>query len=64
MLIFDDSLYNRARSKTVELLSRVHDHASGKYVKGLRMLTLAWSDGNSLIRCFFLVEFQKKEKSN
>ena len=66
VLIFDDSLYSRARSKTVELLSRVHDHASGKYVKGFRMLTLAWSDGNSLIPVAFslLSSRNKKTKIN
>jgi len=47
VLIIDDSLYRRARSKTVELLARVHDHVSMKYVLGFRMLTLGWSDGNS-----------------
>ena len=53
VLIFDDSLYSRSRSKAVELLSRVHDHASGKYVKGFRMLTMGWSDGNSFIPVAF-----------
>lgn len=40
VLIFDDSLFSRARSKTVELLANVHDHTTGKYVRGFRMLTL------------------------
>lgn len=62
VLIFDDSLYSRARSKTVELLSRVHDHASGKYVKGFRMLTLAWSDGNSLIPVAFSLLSSRNKK--
>lgn len=42
VLIFDDSLYSRARSKTVELLARVHDHTTGQLVKGFRMLTIGW----------------------
>ena len=46
VLILDDSLYSRNRSKAVELLSRVKDHIGNKYVCGFRMLTLGWSDGN------------------
>lgn len=53
VLIFDDSLYSRARSKTVELLARVHDHTTGQFVKGFRMLTLGWSDGNTFIPLAF-----------
>ena len=49
VLIFDDSTYSRNRSKKVELLSRVFDHADMKFIKGFRMLTLGWSDGNSFL---------------
>ena len=49
VLILDDSIYDRSRSKTVELLSRVYDHSTGKYIKGFRMLTLCWSDGASCL---------------
>ena len=50
VLIVDDSFYSRERSKSVELLARVKDHAdNGKYKKGFRMLTLGWSDGNTFI---------------
>ena len=49
VLIIDDSLFSRNRSKKVELLARVYDHVSGKYVKGFRMLTLGWSDGNTFL---------------
>ena len=49
VLIFDDSTYDRNRSKKVELLSRVFDHTNMKYIKGFRMLTLGWSDGNSFL---------------
>ncbi len=49
VLIIDDSTYDRSRSKTVELLSRVYDHSTGKYIKGFRMLTLCWSDGASCL---------------
>lgn len=49
VLIVDDSLFDRSRSKKVELLARVFDHCSMKYRSGFRMLTLGWSDGNSFV---------------
>jgi len=49
VLIADDTLYRRERSKHVELLARVHDHTTGRYLRGFRMLTLGWSDGNSFV---------------
>ena len=49
VLIFDDSPYDRSRSKKVELLARVFDHNTNTYIKGFRMLTLGWSDGNSFL---------------
>ena len=64
VLIFDDSVYSRARSKTVELLARVRDHAKRKYVKGFRMLTMDWSDGNSFIPGAFSLLSSKKEKNS
>ena len=47
--IIDDSIFERDRSKTVELLARVFDHAHHRYIRGFRMLTLGWSDGVSFI---------------
>ncbi|MCP3967213.1 MAG: transposase [Lentisphaerae bacterium] len=49
VLIVDDSPYDRSRSKTVELLSRVWDHSNGRFIKGFRMLTICWSDGVSCL---------------
>jgi hypothetical protein len=49
VLIIDDSTYDRSRSKMVELLSRVHDHATGRFLKGFRMLAICWSDGVSCL---------------
>lgn len=52
--ILDDSFYSRTRSKAVELLCWVKDHADGnKSKKGFRMLTLGWTDGNSFIPVAF-----------
>ena len=49
VLIIDDSIYSRARSKKVELLAKVFDHAKHVYTYGFRMLTLCWSDGNTVL---------------
>jgi hypothetical protein len=49
VLILDDTAIERPRAKKVELLARVFDHCEGRFLKGFRMLTLAWSDGASLI---------------
>lgn len=60
VLIVDDSLYDRNRSKKVELLARVYDHSIHKFVKGFKMLTVGWSDGYSFIpAAFSLLSSQK-----
>ncbi|KYP80335.1 IS4 family transposase [Ferroacidibacillus organovorans] len=62
VLIVDDSLYSRNRSKKVELAARVFDHAAHRFVKGFRMLTLGWSDGNSFVPlAFSLLSSEKVE---
>ena len=48
VFIIDDSLFKRTGGKKTELCSRVFDYVSMKYKRGFRLLTLAWSDGNSL----------------
>jgi len=63
VLIFDDSTYDRSRSKKVELLSRVYDHSTHKYLKGFRLLTLGWSDGNSFLGIDFAL-LSSAEKTN
>ena len=45
----DDSMFERNRSKKVELLAKVYDHAKHAYRFGFRMLTLGWSDGNTFL---------------
>ena len=49
VLTIDDSMVERNRSKKVELLARVYDHAKHSYKFGFRMLTLGWSDGSTFI---------------
>lgn len=49
VFIIDDSLFNRTSCKKTELGSKVFDHTNMHFKKGFRMLTLSWSDGNTLI---------------
>jgi hypothetical protein len=49
VLIIDDSMFERNRSKKVELLAKVYDHAKHAYRFGFRMLTLGWSDGSTFL---------------
>jgi len=63
VLIIDDSPYDRSRSKKVELLSRVFDHATNKFIKGFRLLTLGWSDGNSFLGIDFALLSSAEEKN-
>jgi hypothetical protein len=63
VLIVDDTLYSRDRSKRVELLARVHDHNTKRYVRGFRMLTLGWSDGNSFIPMMLSMLSSAKEEN-
>lgn len=63
VLIVDDTLFLRDRSKHVELLARVHDHNTGRYHKGFRMLTMGWSDGGSFIPILLSLLSSAKEKS-
>jgi len=55
VLIFDDSTYDRSRSKVVELLAWIYDHNSGRSLKGFKLLTLGWSDGNSFLPLDFVL---------
>ena len=63
VLIFDDSPYDRSRSKKVELLAKVFDHSTMKYLKGFRLLTLGWSDGNSFLGIDFALLSSAKQNN-
>ena len=63
VLILDDSLYSRARSKSVEMLALVHDHTTKKFVRGFRMLTLGWSDGNTFLPLAFSLLSSEKQSN-
>ena len=63
VFIIDDSLFSRSRSKAVELLARVFDHVNSRYVRGFRMLTLGWSDGNTFLPLAFSLLSSEKESN-
>jgi len=63
VLIIDESTHDRSRSKGVELLARVYDYCTKRYLKGFRLLTLGWSDGASLVPLdFALLSSADEEK--
>ena len=66
VLIIDDSMFERNRSKKVELLAKVYDHAKHAYKFGFRMLTLGWSDGNTFlpVNSILLSSENKKNRVN
>ena len=66
VLIIDDSMLERNRSKKVELLAKVYDHAKHAYKFGFRMLTLGWSDGNTFlpVNSILLSSENKKNRVN
>ena len=62
VLILDDSTIERPRSKKVELLAKVHDHTTGRFLKGFKLLTLAWSDGSTLLPLDFALRSSADKK--
>jgi hypothetical protein len=63
VLILDDSIVTRNRSKSVELLARIYDHAAHRYQKGFTMLTLGWSDGYSFVPVDFAMMSSANEEN-
>lgn len=47
--VVDDSLFERTSCKKTELGSKVFDHATMRYCKGYRLMTLGWTDGNTFV---------------
>ena len=66
VLTIDDSMFERDRSKKVELLAKVYDHAKRAYKFGFRMLTLGWSDGSTFlpVNSVLLSSENKKSRIN
>lgn len=48
-IVIDDTLYERSRSKSVELLACVHDHVKHRSTSGFRLLVAGWTDGNTFL---------------
>ena len=63
VLILDDSMFERNRSKKVELLAKVYDHAKHIYRFGFRMLTLGWSDGSTFLPVNSILLSSEKKKN-
>lgn len=63
VLILDDTMFERNRSKKVELLAKVYDHAGHKYRFGFRMLTLGWSDGSTFLPVSSILLSSEKKKN-
>ena len=66
VLTIDDSMFERNRSKKVELLAKVYDHAKHTYKFGFRMLTLGWTDGSTFlpVNSILLSSENKKNRIN
>lgn len=66
VLVIDDSMFERCRSKKVELLTKTYDHAGHRYRFGFRMLTLGWSDGSTFlpVNSVLLSSENKKNRIN
>ena len=63
VLVLDDSVIKRNRSKKVELPARGYDHVEHKFQKGFTLLTLGWSDGYSFVPVGFNM-LSSAKKSN
>jgi len=63
VFIVDDSMFERNRSKKVEFLTKVYDHAKHSYRLGFRLLTLGWSDGSTFLPVNSVLLSSEKKKS-
>ena len=61
VLIIDDTLHKRGRSKNVELLAWVKDHNDGRNYRGFRCLTMGFHNGKTFIPIDFRVLSSQKE---
>ena len=63
VLVIDDTLHKRNRSKNVELLTRVRDHNDGRYYRGFRCLTLCFQIANAIVPVGFRILSSVSEKT-
>lgn len=47
--IVDDSLFERTSCKKTQLGAKVFDRCDMRYKKGFRLMTLSWTDGNTML---------------
>jgi len=64
VFIVDDSMYERASAKHVELAAFQFDHAKHKHTRGFRFLQLGWSDGNTFLPVNFSLLSGKNQVCN
>jgi len=63
VLIVDDTIHKRDRSRKVELLTRVRDHNDGRYYRGFRCLALCFQIANAIIPVDFRILSSVLEKT-
>jgi len=63
VLIIDDTLHKRNRSKNVELLTRVRDHNDGRYYRGFRCLTLCYHIASLIVPLDFRILSSRKQET-
>ena len=63
VIILDDTIHKRARSKSVELLTRVRDHNDGRYYRGFRCLTICFQIACAIVPLDFRILSSVKEKT-
>jgi len=63
VLVLDDTLYKRNRSKNVELLTKIRDHNDGRYYRGFRCLTLGFHFGNTFLPANYRILSSQNKKS-
>lgn len=61
VLILDDTIHKRNRSKNVELLAWVKDHNDGRNYRGFRCLTMGFHNGDTFIPVDFRILSSQKE---
>lgn len=63
VFIIDDTTIEKPRSKKTELMSVVHDHTTGEFVHGFKLLGLGYSDGISFLPIEFNVHAGSSDRN-
>lgn len=62
-LVVDDSLLPKT-GKKIETIGKVHDHSTQQYPLGMKMVTLAYSDGKSFVPLEFSMHNEPRKDGN